>query len=132
MSEPFTIPGEGEAKLVERTRVRIECVGCGEPATRRHTYLLPNARGNPASSAYGKDDCSWCSDHEVFTCADCHGGRAPTVEGYGWCSTFTLQPGSSRFAHMFLTWVERPLSPTAAAVPSTLPPVADGAGRGEF
>jgi hypothetical protein len=101
IAEPVTLPGEGDTKLVERTRVRIECEQCGEPATKKHTYLLPGARRNPASSAYGRDDCSWCSDHEAFTCDDC---RQPRPDGYEWCSTFSARPS---FAHMFLRWSER-------------------------
>jgi hypothetical protein len=106
------LPGEGERKIVARTRIRVECDQCGEPATKRHTYLLPNARRNPASSAFGRDDCSWCSDHEVFRCNTCEpqgGSIEPSVEGYGWCSTFEAVP---RFAHMFLRWDERPYTPS--------------------
>lgn len=103
------LPGEGETKTVIRTRVRIPCDECGEYATQRHTYLLPNARRNPASSAYRHDDCSWCSDHEVFTCYVC---KRPSVEGYEPCATFSIEPGKMRFAHMFLRWREREI-PTA-------------------
>lgn len=105
----FTLPGEGDKKIVERTRVREECEQCGEPATKKHTYLLEgDARRNPASSAYGRDDCSWCSDYEAFTCNDC---GQPRVDGYRWCSTFKVTPDNTRFAHMFLRWSERELTP---------------------
>lgn len=90
---------EGDIEVVRRILVRHECDRCGEPATKRHTYLLPDARRNPASSAYGRDDCTWCSDEERFTC-DEH-KREPHIEGYGWCSTFTY---NDRFAHMFTYW----------------------------
>jgi hypothetical protein len=96
----ISLKGEGESQIIRRTKVRIKCDQCGEPANFKHTYLLPNARSNPASSAYRKDDCSWCSDHEEFTCANC---SKPGVAGYAWCSTFTV---SDRFAHMFLKWEE--------------------------
>lgn len=101
--ENFELPGEGERKLVERVRYRHEC-DCGRPATKRHSYLLPNARREPASSAYGRDDCSWCSDHETFTCDGC---KQPRVDGYEWCSTFSVTPENTRFAHMLLYWHER-------------------------
>ena len=101
------LPGEGDVKLVERTRVRVGCSQCGEPATQKHTYLLPDARRNSASTAYGRDDCSWCSDHEEFTCEDC--GK-PRPEGYEWCSTFSVSPEKPRFAHMFLRWDEREIA----------------------
>lgn len=111
------IKGEGETKLVRRTKVRVECDNCGEPADQRHTYLLPNARRNPASSAYGGDDVSWCSDKELFSCEECrslpnwYNKRPPTPEGYETCSTFSLKDFktgvmSNRFAHMFLVWRE--------------------------
>ena len=108
------IPGEGDKVIVERTRVRVGCGNCGEPAVARHTFLLPNARRNPASSAYGRDDCSWCSDHEESTCGDCPRPR-PRPDGYEWCSTFTIKPDNLRFAHMFLRWDERELTPEQAA-----------------
>lgn len=97
---PDVLVGEGEVQIIKRTRVRIECDECGEPAVYRHTYLLPDARRNPASSAYRHDDCSWCSDHESFTCKTC---KQPSIDGYGWCSTFTARRG---FEHMFLKWKE--------------------------
>lgn len=100
----FTLKGEGETKIVERARVRRECEECGEPATKRHTYLLPDARRNPASSGYGGDDISWCSDHEAFTCDSC---PEPRPDGYRWCSTFSVSPENMRFSHMFLRWEER-------------------------
>jgi hypothetical protein len=34
------LPGEGETKMIVRTRVRIACGNCGEPATHRHTYSV--------------------------------------------------------------------------------------------
>ena len=76
------LPGEGEVKVVERKRVRIECGNCGEPATHRHTYLLPNARSNPASKGFGGDDISWCSDHDEFVCDEC---PKPQIDGMRWC-----------------------------------------------
>lgn len=102
------LPGEGEKRVTEKTRVRIECGNCGEPATQRHTYLLPRARSNQRSSAYGRDDCSWCSDHDEFTCNIC---PRPKPDGVEWCSTFEIKPGKLQFAHMFLRWRERDVTP---------------------
>lgn len=96
------LKGEGETLLVRRTRVRVECENCGEPAVKRTTYLLLGDRRNPRSSAFGKDDCSWCSDHEVFLCEACPKPEHE-IPGYSWCGEFTL---SERFAHMFLYWHE--------------------------
>ena len=93
-----TLPGEGDVETVIRKHVRIGCDECGESAHFKHTYLLPNARGNPVSSAYRHDDCTWCEDEKAYTCKTC---KRPEIDGYGWCSTF---PASARFAHMFLKW----------------------------
>lgn len=92
------LPGEGEEKTVTSVHVREECGQCGEPAHFKHSYLLDGARSNRASSAYGRDDCSWCSDRDEFTCKEC---KKPSLDGYGWCATF---PAIERFKHMFLRW----------------------------
>jgi len=97
------LKGEGETVVVTKTRMRHECHICGEPAHFKHSFLLEGARRNPASSAYGKDDCSWCSDDELFVCKKHEKERTPP-DGYSWCSTFTA---SDRFAHMFLYWQEK-------------------------
>ena len=106
MSDQIFVPGEGDTKLVERTRVRRECDQCGEPAMQRHTYLLDGARSNPLSRAYGKDDCSWSADREEYTCDEC---KRPAFAGHGWCSTFDAR--TPAMAHMFLRWDEREIEP---------------------
>jgi len=99
------LPGEGEEKVVIRKiRCRRECDNCGEPAHYKITFLLPNARSNPASKAYMHDDCSWCEDASQFSCKNGKCLEAMRkMEGYGECSTF---PASANFAHMFLYWHE--------------------------
>lgn len=97
------LPGEGEVQRIVRERVRVCCDECGEPAAYKHTFLLDNARRHPASSAYGKDDCSWCEDAHTFVCEE-HKGLRHAPDGMSWCSTFTASP---RFAGMFLEWKER-------------------------
>lgn len=101
-----TIKGEGDTKVVIKTRCRRECASCGDPATKRHSYCYINGRRNPASSMYGRDDCSYCSDADAFACDDCEQEvrRACCPEGMDWGSTFTLGLGNS---HMFLEWRER-------------------------
>lgn len=98
------LPEEGNVKIVKRTMACRSCDNCRDPAYYKHTFLLPNARNNPASKAYGKDDCSWCSDEEQFACKkiECQ-NQMRRLEGYSWCATF---PAITRFAHMFLYWVE--------------------------
>ena len=95
-----------EGDIVEILKVckRRECEICGEPATHRLTFLLKGARSNPQSRAYGRDDCSRCSDEDMFTC-DKHAqdkyiyAKEKDME---WCSDF----GYTRFEHMFLYWEE--------------------------
>ena len=96
------LPGEGDTEVVTRVRTRRGCDNCGDPAHFKHTFLLPNARSNPASKAYRHDDCSWCEDAAAFTCKKCS-RQDVEPDGYGWCSTF---PASDRFKHMFLYWEE--------------------------
>ncbi|MEE9159967.1 MAG: hypothetical protein V3U60_16480 [Gammaproteobacteria bacterium] len=107
---PKMLKGEGERVVIEKTRVRRSCGYCGEPAFYQNTYLADGdtgARNNPASSAYRKDDLSWCSDFDDYLCPDCHQANETdnVPDGHGWCSTFQVD----RFPHMFLRWDEREL-----------------------
>ena len=96
------LPGEGDVKVTTYKRVRKCCDNCGEPAHYLNAFLLPNFRNNPASTAYGRDDCSWCEDERRFSCKDPNCQRDMRhLDGYVSCSTF---PASERFAHMFLVW----------------------------
>ncbi len=103
------LKGEGETETIIRTRVRRDCDNCSAPATQKRTYLNDGptgARSNPASSAYNHDDCTWCSDYDLYVCDDCVPAdyEIEVPEGYGSCSTFKL---SEQFAHMFLRWNEQ-------------------------
>jgi len=96
------LPGEGERRV--QIRRRRDCDWCGEPATKRVTFLLKNARGNPASSAYRHDDCSWCSDAEAFSCDECQReAERKAPDGMSWCATFSA---AERYPHMLLYWDE--------------------------
>lgn len=88
---------EYPTKYIKRVSYPRSCDVCGEDATQRHTFLLPNARTNAASSGYGKDDISWCSDGDGYTCAD-HSERDLEMPGMRWCSTYLRE----RFGHMFV------------------------------
>lgn len=94
-----TLPGEGDTRVQVRRRVLCAC--CGELATKKMTYLLENARSNPASAAYHQDDCTWCSDGEDFAC-DKHQREMEhnAPPGMSWCSAFS----GDRFPHMLLRW----------------------------
>ena len=94
---------EGDTRTQVATR--RECEVCGELATWRHTFLLENCRSNPASSAYGRDDCSWCSDAEAFACDEHKDAvvRDSCPLGMGWCATFPY----SNFKGMFLYWANK-------------------------
>lgn len=81
-----------------------ECEICGNPASWRITFLddgTCGARKNPASSAYGKDDCSWCSDAELFACKK-HQNEVRRIcpNGFSWCATFPL----SKYKSMGFYW----------------------------
>ena len=107
------LKGEGDRKIVEKVRVRRTCDACGAPATRKHTYLnegSAGARNNTNSSAYGRDDCSWCSDYDQYLCQECHKRDVEddVPQGYKWCATFSIE----RFPHMFLWWQEREIERT--------------------
>lgn len=111
------LPGEGETKVVRRTRVRRECENCGEPAVYLNTYLNDGqvgARRNTASNAYRRDDCTWSSDHNQYLCGDCHQNahHVGVPDGFGWCATFECGP---EYAHKFLTWEEHEIQNSEAA-----------------
>ena len=71
-----------------------ECEYCHLPAKYRVTFLLPDCRTNPASSAYHHDDCTWCADEVLYTCEE-HKKQA-RLNGYELCSIFPL----ARFQRM--------------------------------
>ena len=91
---------KGEDATRMQVRTRVECDYCGELATRKRTFLLTGMRRNPASSAYGRDDCSRCSDAHEFLCDGC---RGKTPDGHIKCSVFKV---GETLAHMFLRWEE--------------------------
>lgn len=99
MSEKYQ---EGDKRTITQICRRRECEICGEPAEYRITLLLPMARNNPQSKAYGRDDCSWCADDEVFVCEEhkTQYRKLAKERGMGWCATFP----ASKFLHMFLFW----------------------------
>lgn len=99
-----------DVQIIHKRLADRACDYCSAPATYRNTYLNDGERGarhNPASSAFGRDDCTWCSDFDDYLCAKCH-ERDETdnvPDGFGWCSTFE----KSKFPKMFKVWVEEPL-----------------------
>lgn len=100
---PETLPGENETETITRTRVRYECEECGEPAQFKRTWLLQGARTNPASAAYGKDDCSRYADDWTYACRKCvHSLKPP--DGYDEVSTYAA---TDMNASIFLHWEEK-------------------------
>ena len=93
---------EGVVKVITQECKRQECEECGEVATHQLTFLLPNARSNPASNGYGKDDISWCSDEKMFVCDEHVKAKYELAEDRGmeWCSSYPYK----NFQHMFLYW----------------------------
>ena len=100
--EEEKIMKEGEVRILKQVCKRRECEVCSEPASHMLSFLLPNARGNPASSACGKDDISWCSDMKMFVCEAHEKDRRRLAgeKGMEWCATYSFD----RFKHMFLYW----------------------------
>jgi hypothetical protein len=97
-----TLPEQGKREVIVKIKERRCCDECGEDAHYKHTWLLKGTRSNPASKAYGRDDCSWCEDDCSYACRECTKKMRPP-EGYVDCSIF---PANERFAHMFLCWRE--------------------------
>lgn len=86
--------------ITQEYRIR-PCEVCGENATHRLTYLLPNARTNPASRGYGRDELTWCADAERIVCAThAENPRSSAPAGTEWCAEFNgaLRP------HMIGEW----------------------------
>jgi hypothetical protein len=96
------LKGEGETRTQVKTR--FCCKECGEPATKRHTFLLPNARRNPASNGFGRDELVWCADgSDAFSCDEHERVTRVSGDEREWGTTHTLKPG--RNDHMFLFWM---------------------------
>lgn len=100
----------GDTRTIVETYMRHECECCGKPAVKRHSFLLDGARYNSASTAFGKDDISWCADDEAFICSDC---PEPKREGMNWTASFS----GERFSHMLHFWheVSRDIQPADVA-----------------
>jgi hypothetical protein len=100
MDQPLDqLPGEGARRRIMQQQMRKDCEECGDQAYYKLTFLLPNSRSNPASSAFLHDDCSWCEDACKFVCLQ-H-VTSTEMQGYIHCSTI---PASARFAKLFLYW----------------------------
>jgi len=96
-----SLKGEGEIEIITRIRKRHKCDSCGLPATHKLTFLLLNARSNPASAGFRGNDISWCSDRERFACDDCKDKtRRNPPRGHDWCGSYPLD----KFPHMGLYW----------------------------
>ena len=85
----------GDREVIEYVWKWRECDECGIPARFRVSFLLDNYRSNPASSGYRRNDCSWCSDYEMFACKN-HKHTVEPPHGYGSAGYFPLK----RFKHM--------------------------------
>lgn len=99
---------EGAKRTTIEEYRRHECRECGKPATKTHHFLLPNARANPSSEAYGRhDDISYCADAIAFTCDDC---PEPCLDGRRWSATFSGERYQSKLHYWHQVFCE-----TAAA-----------------
>jgi len=96
-----------KTKTVVKNIRRHECEECGKPAKYRYTYLLEGMRNNPASAAYGHDDCSYCEDGDpIFRCGPC--GRPCTPSGYVDASRYEY---GEKWEHLFNYWDEVEVKP---------------------
>lgn len=101
------LPGEGETRTRVEIQRRRECEECGEPAHFKLSFIFKGARSNPNSSAYGRDDCSWCSDHDTWACREHRQSVERAEEATGeWAWSAATVPATERWAHMFLYWAE--------------------------
>lgn len=102
---PETLPDEGKERIRREVRRRHQCDRCGGHATRKLRFLVEDGRRNPASSAFGRDDCSYCSDYDAFACEKCEREVECTYapRGMRWSST---SYATTRNQHMFLYWEE--------------------------
>lgn len=99
----------GDTKTTEYVCRERMCEECDKPATHLLTFLCENARTNPASSGYGGDDISWCSDEEHFYCDEHENGkRYDPPRGMKWCADFYRYKKdgteSEMNGHRYLFW----------------------------
>lgn len=101
----FPEEGNETRVVVIRRTVRHECAICGEAAHYKFTFLYgPNPRTNTASSAYGKDDCSYCEDDSAFACREHrHRYRELVPSGMVFCGEYAA---TMRWKHLFLRTIE--------------------------
>ena len=105
MSDGKHTPKIGDTRVYVETLEGRECQECGERADYRISFLLEGFRSDPASSAYGKDDCTWCSDLDFYAC-EAHksqaAGEAPIGFDRG-ASIWSIK----KFPHFGVEWVRR-------------------------
>lgn len=92
-------------KIIKKYTDKAWCENCGEFAIERHLLSLPNARTNPASTGYGKDDISRCSDAEAYSCGSDECNKSlKNKEGYEWGGTY------GPFKDGFKIWREKEIT----------------------
>lgn len=103
------LKGEGDTVIIRRVRTRQACENCSEPATIKLCFLYESYRSNPNSSGYRRDDCTWCSDLDVFVCDSAECRRAlnnPNTYSHERFSRDTTEFNVKNSPHMFLYWKE--------------------------
>ena len=91
----------GDIRITKEVCQWKECEECGNPAKYLITFLFEHFRGNPASKAYQRDDCSWASDLDVFSCEDCRRTLSRAPKGYD--SGYGLMP-LKKLRHIGFYW----------------------------
>lgn len=103
------MPRPGERRTTTEEYRRRECYNCGEPATIRHGFLFHDYRRNPASTAFGRNDCSYCTDAERYACGACDRTVRCPPRGMEWASSTLHKPTLND--HLFHEWVKLPPDP---------------------
>ena len=98
---------EGDVRTLKQVCKRRTCEKCGEEATHELTFLLPNARTNPVSKAYGRDDCTHSSDRDMFVCGKHSKDRYDIARelNMSWAGDYDgTYDNGNRWKHLFLYW----------------------------
>lgn len=97
---------EGDVRIVVERYERRKCDECDELAVFKFTWLLEGFRHNPASTGYGRDDCTYCSDLDAYRCRKCAPSNdwLPDPDGYLASGRAEYLPDKSHSRRLFMEW----------------------------
>ena len=67
------------------------CAVCGATSTAICSFTIDPLRQAPASSTFGRDDCSYSTDRDEYRCDEHSGPFLVTLRGYSWGRTSWLR-----------------------------------------